>query len=194
MISTRKHFSKYTHLNLQVRSTFWRLQLKSVQTTAEVCTDYTCSLHRLRRGFENRKLSLCFCLVNQRNFNVWNETLVSIIDKSPSGALLIEGEAQLLYSVCCPQGKRINIQANYECLQARHSFIAQGEMRAKPEMKPWVNMDTKNKSSVGAALSARAFAFVWSSAPLKGLNQYIDYYSPGLAPWAMQECRPYRAH
>ena len=26
-----------------------RLQLKSVQTTAEVCTDYTCSLHRLRR-------------------------------------------------------------------------------------------------------------------------------------------------
>ena len=32
-------------------------------------------------------------------------------------------------------------------------------MRAKPEMQPWVNTDTKNKSSVGAALSARAF--VW---------------------------------
>ena len=28
---------------------FWRLQLKSVQTSAVVCTDYTCSLHRLRR-------------------------------------------------------------------------------------------------------------------------------------------------
>ena len=26
--------------------------------------------------------------------------------------------------------------------------------------------------------------------PLKGLNKYIDYYYPGLAPWAMQECRP----
>ena len=24
---------------------------KSVQTSAVVCTDYTCSLHRLRRGF-----------------------------------------------------------------------------------------------------------------------------------------------
>ena len=33
----------------------WKLQLKSVQTSAVVCTDYTCSLHRLRRGFENRK-------------------------------------------------------------------------------------------------------------------------------------------
>ena len=30
--------------------------------------------------------------------------------------------------------------------------------------------------------------------PLKGLNKYIDYYYPGLAPWAMQECRPCRAH
>ena len=30
--------------------------------------------------------------------------------------------------------------------------------------------------------------------PLKGLNKYIDYYSPGLVPWAMQEYRPYRAH
>ena len=29
--------------------------------------------------------------------------------------------------------------------------------------------------------------------PLKGLNKYIDYYAPGLAPWAMQECRPCRA-
>ena len=26
-----------------------------------------------------------------------------------------------------------------------------------------------------------------------GLNKCIDYYYPGLAPWAMQEYRPYRA-
>ena len=41
-------------------------------------------------------------------------------------------------------GKRIKIQANYECLQARHSSKAQGGMRVKPEMKPWVNRGHKN--------------------------------------------------
>ena len=41
-------------------------------------------------------------------------------------------------------------------------------MRAKPEMKPWVHTDKKNKSSVGAALSARAFAYVVGSAAPKG--------------------------
>ena len=39
---------------------FCKLQLESVQTTAEVCTDYTCSLHRLRRSLKIRKLSLHF--------------------------------------------------------------------------------------------------------------------------------------
>ena len=42
---------------------FWRLQLKSVQTTAEVRTDYTCSLHRLRRGFKFRKRMTYFAFV-----------------------------------------------------------------------------------------------------------------------------------
>ena len=37
-------------------------------------------------------------------------------------------------------------------------FIAQGGMRAKPEMKPWVHTDKNRMSSVGAALTARAFA------------------------------------
>ena len=30
--------------------------------------------------------------------------------------------------------------------------------------------------------------------PLLGLNKYISMMNPGLAPWAMQEYRPYRAH
>ena len=71
-------------------------------------------------------------------------------------------------------------------------------MRAKPEMKPWVNTDTKNKSSVGAALSARAFVLwlciCWESAAPLGLNKSISMINPGLAPWAMQEYRPCRAH
>ena len=37
-------------------------------------------------------------------------------------------------------------------------FIAQGGMRAKPEMKPWVHTDKNRMSSVGAALTARVFA------------------------------------
>ena len=37
----------------------------------------------------------------------------------------------------------LKYQVNYECLQARHSCKAQGGMRAKPEMKPWVNMNEK---------------------------------------------------
>ena len=48
-------------------------------------------------------------------------------------------------------------------------FIAQGVMRAKPEMKPWVYADKRGLSSVGAALSARVFVVV-SAAPL-GLNK-----------------------
>ena len=41
--------------------------------------------------------------------------------------------------------------------------------------------------------TARAFVLDRVVPPLKGLNKYIDYYYPGLAPWAVQEYRPYRA-
>ena len=46
--------------------------------------------------------------------------------------------------------------------------IAQGAMRAKPEMKPWVNTDKNRMSSVGAALTARAFALRLGSAAPEG--------------------------
>ena len=65
-------------------------------------------------------------------------------------------------------------------------------MRAKPEMKPWVYADKSGLSSVGAALSACVFVVV-SAAPL-GLHKYVSMINPGLAPWAMKGCRPYRAH
>ena len=45
--------------------------------------------------------------------------------------------------------------------------IAQGEMRAKPDMKPWVHTDKNRMSSAGVALTARAFALrLESTAPL----------------------------
>ena len=62
-------------------------------------------------------------------------------------------------------------------------------MRAKPDMKPWVNTDTKNKSSVGAVLSARAFGLWlcgfwlcirWESAASLGLNKCVSMMHPGL--------------
>ena len=37
-------------------------------------------------------------------------------------------------------------------LQGRYSCKAQGGMRAKPDMQPWVNTDKSGLSSVGAAL------------------------------------------
>ena len=67
-------------------------------------------------------------------------------------------------------------------------------MRAKPEMKPWVHKDKKIRAPLGAALSARAFALRLGSAAPTGLKKYVSMPNPGLAPWAMQEYRPYRAH
>ncbi len=57
-------------------------------------------------------------------------------------------------------------------------FIAQGGMRAKPEMKPWVHTDKNRMSSAGAALTVRAlglgkcrpFGAHCSTAPINPTN------------------------
>ena len=66
-------------------------------------------------------------------------------------------------------------------------------MRAKPEMKPWVYTE-KKMSSVGAALTEQVLALHCGCAAPLGLNKCVPMINPGLAPWAMQEYRPYRAH
>ena len=66
-------------------------------------------------------------------------------------------------------------------------------MRAKPDMKPWVRTDKTNQSSAGAALSMRAFVLDRVVPPLWGSINVPITINPGLAPWAMQEYRPYRA-
>ena len=58
-------------------------------------------------------------------------------------------------------------------------------MRVKPDMKPWVNRGHKIKSSVGAALQREHLPYVSEVPPLWG-SKCIDYYYPGLAPWAMK--------
>ena len=76
-------------------------------------------------------------------------------------------------------------------------------MRAKPEMKPLVYTDKSRMSSVGAALTERAFGLCrcgpwlcirWESAAPTGLNKCVPMINPGLAPWAMKMYRPCRAH
>ena len=61
----------------------------------------------------------------------------------------------------------------------------------------------KNKSSVGAALSARAFGLFscgswlcirWESAAPFGAQKCMSMINPGLAPWAMREYLPCRAY
>ena len=48
-------------------------------------------------------------------------------------------------------------------------------------------------SSVGAALTARTFISTSRSAAPLGLKICSNTPNPGLAPWALQEYRPYRA-
>ena len=67
-------------------------------------------------------------------------------------------------------------------------------MRAKPEMKPWARIDKSRLNSFRSGTSnARIGIYLLGCAAPLGLNKCIDYYYPGLAPWAMQEYRPYRA-
>ena len=67
-------------------------------------------------------------------------------------------------------------------------------MRAKPDMEPWVNTDKSGLSSFRSGTITRAFVLRFGSAAPLGLNKCISMLNPGLAPWAMQEYRPYRAH
>ena len=62
-------------------------------------------------------------------------------------------------------------------------FKAQGVMRAKPEMKPWVNRGHKIKSSVGAALPTHALEFIRSVVPpLWGSINVLTIITQGLRP------------
>ena len=75
------------------------------------------------------------------------------------------------------------LQSIKQALQGRHSCKAQGVMRAKPEMKPWVNRGHKIKSSVGAALPTHALEFIRSVVPpLWGSINVLTIITQGLRP------------
>ena len=63
-------------------------------------------------------------------------------------------------------------QVNYECLQARHSCKAQGAMRAKPDMKPWVNPDKSGLSSFRSGTFGASICH-WECRPSSGLNECV---------------------
>ena len=94
-------------------------------------------------------------------------------------------------------------------LKGRHSCLAQGEMRTKPDMKPWVHTSkSKMSSDKERHLPPQANAptnkynttqqphtiLAQEVPPLKGLNKSVPMINPGLTPWAMQEYRPAGAH
>ena len=62
-------------------------------------------------------------------------------------------------------------------------FKAQGGIRAKPEMKPWVHTDKSGMSSVGAALPTHALDFIRSVVPpLWGSINVLTIITQGLRP------------
>ena len=75
-------------------------------------------------------------------------------------------------------------------LKGRHSCKAQGGMRAKPDMKPWVYTTQSNIELRRSGTITRAFVLRLVSAAPLGLNRCVSIINPGLAPWAMQEYRP----
>ena len=60
-------------------------------------------------------------------------------------------------------------------------------------MKPWVNRGHKNYELRRSGTNSSSICFSEGSAAPLGLNKYVSIINPGLAPWAMQEYRPYRA-
>ena len=68
-------------------------------------------------------------------------------------------------------------------------------MRAKPDMKPWVSTDKSKMSSFRSGTNSASIGhLLWGCAAPTGLKECVPMINPGLAPWAMQEYRPYRAH
>ena len=68
-------------------------------------------------------------------------------------------------------------------------------MRAKPDMKPWGSTNKSKMSSLGSGTNSASIGhLLWGCAAPTGLKKCVSIPNPGLAPWAIQECRPYRAH
>ena len=84
-------------------------------------------------------------------------------------------------------------QVNYEC--RRHDTPA--KPRVQWGQSPiWNPGDTRTKSNIELRRSGtitRAFVLRLGSAAPLGLHRCVPIINPGLAPWAMQEYRPYRA-
>ena len=83
-------------------------------------------------------------------------------------------------------------------------------MRAKPDMKPWVNIEQQSKELRRSGTYLRKpmpqrinttqqtqyndhTQYSRRSAAPKGLNKCFSTLNPGLASWAMQEYRPVEA-
>ena len=68
-------------------------------------------------------------------------------------------------------------------------------MRVKPDMKPWVPTDKSKMSSFRSDTNSVSIVghLLWGCAAPTGLKECVSMPNPGLAPWAMNKYRPYRA-
>ena len=93
------------------------------------------------------------------------------------------------------QGNRIKTQAHYEC--RRHDTPAKPRVKwgQSPIWNPGETENNKIKSSVGAALSARAFALRFgSAAPVGGSINISTQLTQGLRPGLCRSIAPKGAH
>ena len=59
-------------------------------------------------------------------------------------------------------------------------------------MKPWVSTDKSKMSSFRSGTNSASIGhLLWGCAAPTGLKKCVSMPNPGLAPWAMQEYRPY---
>ena len=57
-------------------------------------------------------------------------------------------------------------------------------------MQPWVHTYESNIELRRSGIITRAFVLRLGSAAPTELKKCVETINPGLAPWAMQECRP----
>ena len=91
------------------------------------------------------------------------------------------------------RGNRIKIQTYYEC--RRHDTPAKPKVQwgQSPKWNPGYTQTKSNIELRRSGTITRAFVLRLGSAAPLGLNKCVTIINPGLAPWAMQEYRPYRA-
>ena len=91
------------------------------------------------------------------------------------------------------KGKRIKIQAHYECRRHETPEKPRVKWGQSPKWNPGYTRTQSNIELRRSGTITRVFVLLLGSAAPLRLNRCVPIINPGLTPWAMQEYRPYRA-